>query len=384
MSNPGPPHREIRQIPLCVPCIGQAEKDAAIEAIESGCISHGPYNERFESEFASYLGVRHAIAMNSCASALEIALRVNGITGEVVVPSFTFVATANAVVNAGATPVFCDVEPRSRNVSATLIESAISDRTEAVVVVHFGGQPCPMDEIVELCERRNLLLIEDSAETLGATWNGRQAGSFGIGCFSFYATKSITTGEGGMLTCNDDQMAKRARSMIGHGVAGSASAVTERRFPWQRDALVAGCNYRMSNILAAIGYHQLRNVESMNRMRRAIATHYDQQLASLADVVAAPLVMRGATHVYQMYTVVVAAGKRDDLVMKMRRCGIGASVHFDPPVHRQAFYRDSVGSTRVSLSSTEALSSSIVSLPLYPSMTPDDVDYIVAVLKESL
>jgi len=370
-----------RNIPLCIPYIGQAEKDAVIEAIESGWMSHGPYNKKFEEDFAKYLGVRHAISMNSCASALEVSLIVNHIEGEVVIPSFTFVATANAVVNAGATPVFCDVDPRTRNITAALIEQVLTPRTEAVIVVHFGGQPCPMDEISALCQKRNLLLIEDSAETLGAIWDGKQAGSFGVGCFSFYPTKNITTGEGGMFTCNDDDMAARARTLIAHGVPSSAREREKQTMPWQRDAIAAGHNFRMSNVLAAIGYHQLQKVDKMNRMRGAVAEYYNQRLADLGPVLELPYVHPRATHGYQMYTIVAAAEIRNDLVMYLRGRGIGASVHFDPPVHTQAYYRDRFDCV-AGLTNTEKLAASIVTLPMYPAMQREDVDYVAAVMQE--
>ncbi|MCA9694382.1 MAG: DegT/DnrJ/EryC1/StrS aminotransferase family protein, partial [Myxococcales bacterium] len=184
------------EVPLCRPCIGDEEINAVIEVIKSGWMAHGPYNHKFEEAFAAYLGVKHAIVMNSCTSALEVALRVPRIRGEVITPSFTFVATANTCLTSGATPVFCEVDEATRNVTAATIAERITPRTEAVMVVHYGGQVCQMDEIVALCERKGLRLIEDSAETLGATWRGRQAGSFGTGCFSFFPTKNITTGEG--------------------------------------------------------------------------------------------------------------------------------------------------------------------------------------------
>ena len=370
-----------RNIPLCIPYIGQAEKEAVIEAIESGWMSHGPYNKKFEEDFAKYLGVEHAISMNSCASALEVSLIVNNIKGEVVIPSFTFVATANAVVNAGATPVFCDIDLKTRNVTAALIEEVLTPRTEAVIVVHFGGQPCPMDEISALCQKRNLLLIEDSAETLGATWDGKQAGSFGLGCFSFYPTKNITTGEGGMFTCSDDGMAARARTLIAHGVPSSAQEREKQALPWQRDAITAGHNFRMSNILAAIGYHQLQKVDEMNRMRAAVAEHYNQNLASLGSLVELPYVYPRATHGFQMYTILTSAEVRNDMVMYLRRQGIGASVHFDPPVHTQVYYRDKFDCAS-DLTNTEKLAASIITLPMYPAMQREDVDYVADVMQE--
>jgi len=206
------------KIPLCLPDITKKEIDTVSNVLSSGWLAHGEYNKKFEESFSSMLGVKNSITMNSCTSALEIALKASGVTQEVIIPSMTFVATANAVITTGCTPVFCDVNLATRNVTATDILAAISPRTEAVIVVHYAGQPCNMDEISDLCERKSLLLIEDSAETLGAAWNGKQAGSYGIGCFSFFPTKNITTAEGGIFTTNDNDLAERARALISHGI----------------------------------------------------------------------------------------------------------------------------------------------------------------------
>ena len=312
--------------------------------------------------------------MNSCTSALEIALKAAGIQGEVICPSFTWVATANSIVTAGATPVFCEVDPDSRNVTAETIAHHLGSRTEAVMVVHFGGQPCPMGEIVDLCSERGLLLIEDSAETLGATWEGRQAGSFGIGCFSFFPTKNITTGEGGMLTSSDDAFIRRVRTMISHGVSTSTYARERAERPWLRAAEMPGHNFRMSNILAAIGYYQLLRLEEMNARRQGLARAYETALGD-HEAIRLPATIPGATHVYQTYSIRTEADRRDALVHHLRGRGVGASVHFDPPVHLQPAYLERAGG-RGSLPATERLSSEVVTLPMYPDMTDEQVQTV--------
>ena len=208
-----------QNIPLCSPCINEVEGDTLLlEILKSGWLTHGPYNQKLEDQFRNMLGVRHAVCVNSCTSALELAIKAPKIRGEVIVPSFTWVSSANAIVTGGATPVFCDSERSTRNVNKQCLEAVLTDKTEAVMVVHYGGQCCPMDEIVEFCEKNNLLLIEDSAETIGGTWCGQQAGSWGIGCFSFFPTKNITTGEGGLFSCNDDQLFEVVKPMMAHGI----------------------------------------------------------------------------------------------------------------------------------------------------------------------
>ena len=374
---------EQRQVPLSRPSIGSKEIEAVLEVLHSGWLAPGEYNRRFEEAFAQLIGVPCAIAMNSCTSALEAAVQVAGVKGEVIVPSFTFVATANAVVTAGATPVFCDVDETTRNVTAKLIEERITSHTEAVIVVHYGGQPCQMDDIVRLCEKHGLLLVEDSAETIGATWRDKQAGSFGIGCFSFFPTKNITTGEGGMLTCEDEGFARRVRAFIAHGISSTTLERERVERPWIRAAEIAGHNYRLSNILAAIGYHQLLRLEEMNNKRVALARHYDALLADLAPVVRTPEVAEGATHVYQMYTIEVSEDLRNPLLHYLRERGVGASVHFDPPVHRQPFYL-ARGGARFELPVTDRLANNLITLPLYPDMTEEDQDYVVRCIGEGL
>jgi len=289
----------------------------------------------------------------------------------------TFVATANAVINSGCTPVFCDVDLATRNVTARDISERISPRTEAVIVVHYAGQPCNMDEITKLCQDKKLLLIEDSAETLGAKWNGKQAGSFGIGCFSFFPTKNITTAEGGIFTTNDNDLAERARALISHGIVQSH----HKSKPWNREALYAGHNYRMPNPLAAIGYIQLQKIDELNNKRIMLAKYYNDSFSKLDGLVKYPIVLDGAEHVYQMYTIEVSQEIRDDLVEYLNDCGIGASVHFDPPVHTQLLYNKYVKKDTI-LDNTEQLARTLITLPMYPSMTLNQIDYIVESMRK--
>jgi perosamine synthetase len=319
--------------------------------------------------------------MNSCTSALEIALKVAGVKGEVIVPSMTWVATANVVETTGSTPVFCEVDAATRNVTAQTIAARITPKTEAVIVVHFGGQPCRMDEIVALCDRHKLFLLEDSAETLGATWQGKQAGSFAAGCFSFFPTKNITTAEGGMLTCADDAFAAKARALISHGLSSSTFARERAERPWIRVAEIPGHNFRMPNPLAALGYTQLKKLDALNQQRVRVAEQYRARLKSLP--LKLPEVTPGATHVYQMFTIEVDEKVRNKVVHALRADGIGASVHFDPPVHVQPAYTMK-GWKEGDLPVTEALARRLITLPMYPDMTDADVEKVSASLSRAL
>ena len=366
---------DVDRVPYSKPSIEACDIEAVASTLRSGWLAFGPEKERFEAALATRIGVPCAVATNSCTSALEIALLAAGATGEVVVPSFTWVATANAVVNAGATPVFCDVELETGNVTAQTIGAAVSPRTEAVTVVHYAGQPCDMDAIVDLCDRRGLLLIEDSAQTLGATWKGRPAGSFGIGCFSFYPTKAITTGEGGMLTTRDRALAEKARTLVSHGVPTSPPLDGRAHAPWERAAVEPGHNYRMPNLLAVLGLSQLQRLDALNAARVALAQRYDHALAGVAPLVRTPQVRAGASHVYQMYVIRVEEG-RNALLRRLWDDGVSANIHFDPPVHRQPFYSQQ-GNLRHRLPNTERLSSEVLSLPIFPGMSHEQQDRVI-------
>ncbi|MCX7804128.1 MAG: DegT/DnrJ/EryC1/StrS family aminotransferase [Planctomycetota bacterium] len=375
-----------RVIPLCLPDTGEEEVRAVAEVLQSGQLSDGPANREFEELFARYAGVRYAVSLNSCASALQLALMASGIRGEVVLPSFTFAATANAVVAAGARPVFADIERSTCCLSPEAVEAAVGPRTEAVIVVHYAGQMADMDPIRAVCSRKGLLLIEDSAQTLGGTYKGLHPGRFGIGCFSFYPTKNITTGEGGMLTTDDESLAGRVRTLASHGIprlrrGGKTGAMPDSgdRPPWWREAVEAGFNFRMSAIHAAIGIVQLRKLDAMNAARRRIAEFYSASLPP--EVFELPVEAPGRRHVFQMYTVKVRGISRNTFVAEMRRRNIGASVHYDPPVHRQPYYAEAIRSGRAAISgsliTTDQVAASIVSLPIYPGMTMEQAGRVI-------
>jgi perosamine synthetase len=369
------------KIPLCVPSVGPEEVGAVLDVLRSGWLAHGPRNEELEAAFAGYVGCRHAVSLNSCTSALFLAIQALGITGEVILPSFTFVASANAVVTAGATPVFVDIEFGSCNIDPERIEEAVTARTEAIMPVHFAGQSANMDAIMEIAARHGLAVIEDSAEAIGATWSGRKTGSFGVGCFSFFPTKNMTTGEGGMLTTNDEDLANRVRTLANHGIPKGTLERGRAKAPWERAAVAAGYNFRMCHILAALGVVQLRRVDDMNTLRREHARDLTTRLEAVSMDL--PVTNPQAFHTYQTYTAKVKKAEvRNAFVAGLRGRGVEASVHFDPPVHLQPFYlskRYPAGELPV----TEQVSRSIVSLPLYPGLTLPQIDRIAAAVRDT-
>lgn len=366
------------KVPLCEVYFDNSEIDALAEVLRSGWLTHGPKNKELEDLFTSYVGVDHAISMNSCTSALQLAIIANEIKGEVIIPSFTWVATANAVETSGATPVFADIIETTAMIDPESIEAAITPQTEAVILVHFGGSSANLDEISAICKTHNLLLIEDSAETIGGKYKDKFTGSFGLGCFSFFPTKNFTTGEGGMLTTNDSHLATKVRALIGHGINKSTYERELSRHPWIRAASYAGYNFRLSNILAALGVEQFQKLDMMNDLRRTHASFYNSELSGIEEI-RFMHIPDYVYHVYQMYTIRVDNKLRTEFIMYLRERGVEASVHFDPPVHLQPFYRTKF--PNVSLPSTEKLASEIVSLPIFPGITQEQLDYVVDNIK---
>lgn len=369
------------QVPLSKPEIDENEINAVTKVLKSGWIAHGPKNKEMESMFASYIGVKHAIAFNSCTSALQAAIEAYSLKGEIIVPSFTFVASANSIVLAGCKPVFADIDYDTCNISIEEIRKRITKKTVAIMPVHYAGQPCKIDDIMSIAEEFGLKVIEDSAETLGGEYKGKKTGSFGIGCFSFFPTKNITTGEGGMITTNDSSIIDKINELKAHGISSSTYQREKDEKPWLRDAVRPGYNFRMCDILAAIGVEQMKKVDNLNDKRRKNAGYLNELLN--IDGIETPVEMPNAKHVYQMYTIKLAKGiNRSSFLKFLRDNGVGASVHFDPPVHLQTYYRNMYKS--LSLPVTEDVANRIVTLPMYPSMTKEEMDYVAEKIKEAL
>lgn len=366
------------KVPLCIPDITEDDVQRVAEVIRSGWLTDGPYNELLEADFGSYMGSKHAISLNSCTSALHLSLVGLGITGEVITPSFTWSSTANAIITAGAQPVFVDIDYATCNVDPTAIAAAVNSRTEAIMVVHYAGQVCDMDAILAIAERHGLAVIEDSAETIGGDRYGRKGGTFGTtGCYSFYATKNMTTGEGGMLVTDDTALAQRITTLASHGIPTSTLERESSSKPWLRAATLPGYNMRMTNFQAALGIGQLHRLDEMNNKRRRIAAWYDKELAKY-DKLDLPIELEGNKHVYQMYTVKLTKGNRDEFLIAMRERGVQASAHFDPPVHRQPYYEDLLRKNNSHLPITEQVARTIITLPLFPTMTEPQREQVVA------
>lgn len=360
------------KIPLCKPSISKKDINAVNKSLKSGWLTHGPENLKFEKNFNKLLNSNYAISMNSCTSALECAIKCLKKKGEIIVPSFTWVSSANAIINAGCKPKFVDIDINTRNIDPDEIEKNITKKTIAIMVVHFAGLPCDMGPIIKLCNKNKLYLIEDSAETLGAKYKGKFTGSFGLGCFSFFPTKNITTTEGGMLTLKNKSMYEYAKLLIAHGIKKN------RKNFWNRESEIAGHNFRLPNHLAALGNSQLMRIKKLNEKRKRIAKTYNINLLGLSDIIKLPIVPKNFTHSYQMYTIRVDKKLRNNFIYYLNNKGIGASAHFDPPLHKQKIFKNYKKGT---LNNTEALSKEIVTLPIYPDLKQKEVKYILKIIK---
>lgn len=354
-------------IPIARPLLGEEEAAAAARVICSGMLASGPEVAAFEDEFAAYTGVRHAIAVSNGTTALHAALLGTGIGpgDEVIVPSFTFIATATAVSMCGAVPVFADVQRDLFTLDTEALAPLVTDRTKAIIGVHLFGQPFDLGPALDLCADRDLILIEDAAQAHGAEWRGRRVGSLGTaGCFSFYPTKNMTTGEGGMVTTDDDALERRIRRLINHGQAEK----------YLHTGL--GYNYRMTDIGGAIGRVQLRRLPGFNERRQENGAYLSAHLDARGIV--PPAVGSDRTHVYHQYVVTVTDDcplSRDELMTYLRDRGIGSAVHYPIPVHEQPLYRGTAlpGACPVATD----LAGRVLSLPVHPGIGPVERDAIV-------
>lgn len=348
-------------IPIAKPLIGEEEKRAVVEVLESGQLAQGPKVDEFEERFAALCGVNHAIATSSGTTALMTALLAHriGLGDEVITTPFTFIAAANSVLFTGAKPVFADIDEDSYNIDPDLIEKKVTKHTKAILPVHLYGYPCDMDRIMDIAQRHGLIVIEDACQAHGASIQGKRVGSFGTGCFSFYPSKNMTTAEGGMITTNDDEIAERARLIRNHG----QTQLYHHESP--------GYNFRMTELQAALGLVQLEKLTEWTRKRIENAAYLTERLRNVVT----PRVREGFVHVYHQYTVRVK-GDRDQALHQLAEEGVGARVYYPLPVHRQPFYRQLGFSD--SLPVSERISEEVLSLPVHPALTQGELDKIVS------
>jgi dTDP-4-amino-4,6-dideoxygalactose transaminase len=374
-------------LPFSVPSIGEEEIDAVVRCLRSGWLTSGPLVVEFERAFADYVGAKHALAVNSCTSALHLALEAVGIGpgDEVITSPMTFTATAAVVEHLGAKPVLADCEPDSLNLDPEAVAAALTDRTRAILPVHFAGQACSMNALRMIAEARGLAIVEDAAHAL-PTWFGTQrVGTIGDAtCFSFYVTKTITTGEGGMITTDRDDLAERMRIMRLHGMSKDAWKRYAKGGSWSYDIVAPGFKYNLPDTAAAMGLPQLAKCDAFQARRMAIADAFDAGLAGLPGV-RTPVVADRAAHAWHLYVIRVRKAEltidRDAFIRELTARGIGTSVHFIP-LHRHTYYRERYGLDPRALPVAEAAFDEILSLPIYPGMDDGAVERVIAAVRD--
>jgi dTDP-4-amino-4,6-dideoxygalactose transaminase len=400
-------------IPFHRPSIGENEIRSVVETLRSGWITTGPRVQELEKRFAEYVGARHAVAVNSGTAAIHLGLLAAGLgPGDAILTSpITFPATTEAAIYCGAEPLFADVDPRTLNIDPDAVEAALEryrgrKRIRVLVPVHYGGQPCAMERLLPIAERHGVKIVEDAAHALpawrlmpsatsgktpsavepapaGHSW--RMVGTIGdLTAFSFYATKTITTAEGGMVTCESDEAAELLKSLRLHGLSGDAWKRYRSEGSWRYDVARTGYKDNMPDVLAAIGVEQLKRADELAASRRRLVSLYHDRLSPLEEHVVVPTAEGRSAHAWHLFPIRVRdASRRNRLIEDLRARGIGASVHFIP-VHLHSFYETTYGYRRGDFPVAEAAFDSLLSLPLWPGLADDDVSYIAETLRELL
>ncbi|MBC8490026.1 MAG: DegT/DnrJ/EryC1/StrS family aminotransferase [Bacteroidetes bacterium] len=363
--------------------LNDQENEAVNEVLTSKWLTMGEVTKRFEDEFAKFTEVKHAIAVTNCTAALHLAFKGLGIGygDEVIVPSFSFVATANAILYVDAKPIFADITSLDNwNISPKDIEKKISSRTKAIILMHYGGYPCDMNSINSIAEKHNLFIIEDAAHAPGAEYNGEKCGSLSdVACFSFFSNKNMTTGEGGMITTDDDSLAKKMRVMRSHGMT-TMTLDRHKGHSFSYDVTELGYNYRLDEIRAALGLVQLGKLQENNQKREVLTKQYRKKLAEI-NWLGFPFNGQSDEPAYHIFSTLLSPEvRRKDFIEYLRSKGIQTSIHY-PPIHLFSFYKNSIV-LETSLPITEEVARRELTLPLSPLMIEEDIEYIVNAIKD--
>ncbi|AOY05348.1 DegT/DnrJ/EryC1/StrS aminotransferase family protein [Bacillus subtilis] len=375
-------------LPYSLPLIGKEEIQEVTETLESGWLSKGPKVQQFEKEFAAFVGAKHAVAVNSCTAALFLALKAKGIGpgDEVITSPLTFSSTANTIIHTGATPVFADIDENTLNIDPVKLGAAVTPRTKAVVPVHFGGQSCDMDAILAIAQNHGLFVLEDAAHAVYTTYKQRMIGSIGDAtAFSFYATKNLATGEGGMLTTDDEELADKIRVLSLHGMSKAAWNRYSSNGSWYYEVESPGYKMNMFDLQAALGLHQLKRLDDMQKRREEIAGRYQTAFQQIPGLIT-PFVHDDGRHAWHLYVLQVDEKKagvtRSEMITALKdEYNIGTSVHFIP-VHIHPYYQKQFGYKEADFPNAMNYYKRTLSLPLYPSMSDDDVDDVIEAVRD--
>jgi perosamine synthetase len=370
------------------PYITDEEINEVVDSIKSGWLTMGPKTLRFEEEFSRYIGSKHAIAVNSCTAALHLALKAINLKpgDEVIIPTMTFTATGEVVCYFHAKPVIIDVDRQTHNIDPDQIEKKITSKTKAIIPVHFAGQPCDMNGIMQLAKSHELKVIEDAAHSLPAWYKNTKVGTIGdMTCFSFYATKTLSTGEGGMVTTENDEWAEKIKILRLHGISKDAWKRYSRNGSWYYEVVDAGYKYNMTDIQAALGIAQLKKLEWMWERRRDIAESYTAAFKD-SELIICPYVKPDRLSAWHLYVIKlnIEALKinRDTFIEKLKQKGINTSVHFIP-LHRHPFYRNSFSLDGKKFANADWIYERSISLPIYPGMTEEEITKVIEAVSET-
>ena len=360
-----------------LPMTSEEESRELIDTLESCWITTGPKTKLFEENFKKYIGAKHAIAVNSCTAGLHLSLKASNIsTGdEVITTPLTFCATVNTIEHVGATPVLVDIDETTFNIDPDKIEEKITDKIKAIIPVHYAGQACEMDKINKIAEKHNLLVIEDAAHAIGTEYKGQKIGKNSYAAsYSFYATKNLTTAEGGMIVTNNDNLAEEMRILSLHGISKDAWKRYTSEGSWYYEVIQPGFKYNMTDLQSSLGLHQLEKIEHFNKIRTEYAAIYNEYFANNPDIITPKAAMYGKM-VWHLYVIRLTNVSRNLFIEKMKEYNIGTSVHFIP-IHYHPYYKNTYGYTKGAFPITEKIFDQIVSLPLYPKMTLEDIKYV--------
>ena len=372
------------KFPAYVPWISKEDKKNVNKALEQTMLTLGPQLEKFESDFCKYTKSKYAIAVSNCTAALHLSLMALGIkkNDEVIIPDLTFVADANAILACNAKPVITDINKDDYFMSITNLKKNITKKTKAIIPVHIYGQVCNLDEILKIANENNLKVIEDCAHAVGTFYNSKHVGTFGnSGCFSFYPTKNITTGEGGMIITNSKKMAEKLRQLRSHGMSRSLKSRYSSGYPWVFEITEPGYNYRLDEIRAALGISQLKRITKINELRKKAALYYHTKLQNIPGIIL-PDMVKTKSHSYHLYTIKVRKPfklSRNQLYKKLKEDGIRTTVYW-MPIHLYSAYKEYYKLSNVKNSSI--IYNEILSLPLFPNIEKKYQDKVIKCIKK--
>lgn len=369
------------KVPYFEPWITEQDKSTVVRTLGQRWLTNGPNLIKFERKIAAFIGTKYSAGVGSATQALHLALRSLGIGpgDEVIVPTFTFVATANAVKYCGAKPILTDVDPNTFNINPKEIKKNITKRTRAIILVHYGGQACEMQKIAKIAKNKGLYVLEDCAHSLGSKYKNQKCGSLGdLGCFSFYPTKIITTGEGGMITTNNQKAMKKIKLLRSQAMNVQAKE-RESKAKWKYDVVDLGYNYRLDEIRASLGLSQFGRIKKINSLRQNIAKMYDKALSRKKGI-SIPFKEGDRNHIYHLYTIKIEKDynlTRNELFQKLHDKGIGTSVQYFP-LHLMSIFKKDYKNKKNQFKISNILKDKVISLPIYPKMSNKQINYVIS------